>query len=52
MAICGRKTGYTSDFINLFSKYVDMSVKRLVLQSLIQRNKRFVKIFKTCDPGA
>jgi len=48
MAICGRKTGYTSE---IFSKYVDIGIKRSVLQSLIPRSKRFVKYSKTCDLG-
>ena len=48
MAICGRNTGYTSKF---FSKYVDIGIKRSVLQSLIPRSKRFVKYSKTCDLG-
>ena len=38
-------TGYIRDFL-IFPKYVDMGIKRSVLQSLIQRSKRFVKIFK------
>ena len=29
-----------------FSKYADIGIKRCVLKSLIQRSKRFVKIFK------
>ena len=41
LAICGRKTGNTSDFMIFFSMYVYMGVKRSVLQS-----KRFVKMFK------
>jgi len=38
-------TGYIRDFL-IFPKYVDMGIKRSVSQSLIQRSKRFVKIFK------
>ena len=34
IAICGRKPGD--------KKFVDMGIKRSVLQSLIQRSKRFV----------
>ena len=39
MAICGRKTW-------LYKWFVVMGIKRSVLKSLIQRSKRFVKIFK------
>ena len=42
MAICGRKTGYTRDF-SIFSKYVDMSIKKSTIQSLILHNKQFAK---------
>ena len=37
MAICGRKTSYTSDF-SIFSKCVDMGIKKSALQSLILRS--------------
>jgi len=45
MAICGRKTSFTGDFL-IFSKNVDMGS---ALQSVILCSKQFVKNIQTCE---